>query len=50
MNISAGAPYNAAGAIGRVTGTTYLTGTLIARAGAQNRRQIRVPEMRTRTC
>ena len=31
MNISAGAPYNVAGAISRVTGTTYLTGTLIAR-------------------
>ena len=29
VNISAGAPYNAAGAIGRLTGTTYLTGTLI---------------------
>ena len=31
VNISAGAPNNVAGAISRVTGTTYLTGTLIAR-------------------
>ena len=29
VNISAGAPYNAAGAIGRVTGTTYLTGDTV---------------------
>ena len=40
VNFSEGAPYNAAGAIGRVTGTTYLTGTLIAWAGAQNCRQV----------
>ena len=28
------------GAIGRVTGTTYLRGTLIARAGAEGRQQV----------
>ena len=28
------------GATGRVAGTTYLTGTLIARAGAEGRRQV----------